>query len=113
MIGMAPVPPRAPMLVTVNVPPRRSSSVALPSRTRWARVPSSRWTSSSGFLSTSRITRTISPRSAATRVEGGVEDRVLAEGLGDGLEDEAGQGERHPASLAGLEVAPDEGVEVG
>ena len=41
MMGIAPVPPRAPMLVMVKVPPRRSSSVALPSRTRWARAASS------------------------------------------------------------------------
>src|SRR6266545_4170275 len=66
MIGIAPVPPSAPMLVIVNVPPRRSSSVALPSRTRWASPASSRCSSTSGFRSTSRITGTIRPRSVAT-----------------------------------------------
>jgi hypothetical protein len=66
MMGIAPVPPSAPMFVIVNVPPRRSSSVALPSRTRRARSPSSRATASSGFLSTSRMTGTMSPRSVAT-----------------------------------------------
>src|SRR6266480_3791781 len=61
-----PCPAERADVVIVKVPPRRSSSVALPSRTRWARAASSRWSSSSGLPSTSRITGTIRPRSVAT-----------------------------------------------
>ena len=79
----------------VKVPPRRSSSVALPSRTRWASAASSRCSSTRGFLSTSRDDRddqaalgrdrhaevavALDDQLARRRVETGVERRVLPE----------------------------------
>ena len=66
MIGVEISPPMLPIDVTVNVPPRRSSSFDLPARASAASRSISRAIVARSFLSASRTTGTISPAGVAT-----------------------------------------------
>jgi len=92
------------MLVIVNVPPRRSSSVVADHRDDQAAL---------GRHRDAEMAVPLEDELARRRIEAGVELRLLLEREGGRLQKEAGQGEREAPLPRGLHVATDDRVELG